>query len=377
MKPSSGKGAQMKVPFRDLRVSDPDQKARLLEAVDRVLTHGRLLMGPEVEVFEQKIARFCGMRYCVGMSSGTDALYLALRSLDIGPGNQVITTPMSWIATLNAIHLCGAEPVFVDIADDLNINAELIESAITPRTKAIVPVHYAGRICDMQKILAVARKHQLRVVEDAAQAFGARKDGVAAGGFGDANAFSINPMKVLAGYGETGAVTTNDAKAHEKLLALRYLGTVNREICYYPSLNAKIDTLQAAMITVSLDYLEANIRRRIEIAHSYCNELKGTVGCPPLPPEGARSCVFFDFQIVAERRDELKSFLEAAGVEVKIKHPLLMPDQPAYGHLPRPSVPKADWLVKRILCLPIHEKLNEEQLHYVVERVKAFYSNKS
>ena len=149
--------AHRKVRFRDLSVTDVHQKSELLQAVDKVLTHGMLVLGPEVERFERKIAEYCGTHYCVGIGSGSDAIYLALRSYDIGLGDEVITTPLSWIATLNAIHLCGARPVFVDICEDLNIDADLIEAAITPSTRAIVPVHFTGRLCDMEKICSVAK----------------------------------------------------------------------------------------------------------------------------------------------------------------------------------------------------------------------------
>ena len=363
-----------KVPFRDLRVTDPALKAALLNAVDKVLSHGQLLLGPEVELFESTIAEYCGTRYCVGMASGTDALYLALRSVGIGPGDEVITTPLSWIATLNAIHICGGESVFVDITEDLNINADLIEEVITPRTKAILPVHFTGRLCDMRKICAVANKYNLLVIEDAAQAYGAYSNGTLAGAFGDVGAFSFNPMKVLPGYGEAGAVLTNDKEVYDMLIALRYLGTVDKEVCYYPSLNAKIDTLQAAMMMVSMNRMGDIVKRRNEIADYYSNALQAVVTCPQ-PPEGIHSqSAFFDYTIIAERRDELQTYLERHGVETKIKHPILMPHQPAYAHLSRVSLPVAERIVKQILSLPIHEKLTAKDIKYVADTVRTFYN---
>jgi dTDP-4-amino-4,6-dideoxygalactose transaminase len=361
------------VRFRDLRVDDPVRKAELLDAVDRVLTHGRLLMGGEVETFERAVAEYCGTSYCVGVSSGTDALYMALRAAGVGPSDEVITTPLSWIATLNAIHLCGATAVFVDVRDDLNIDPALIEGAITPRTKAVVPVHFTGRVCDMDAIIDVAGRHGLTVVEDAAQAFGAHVGGRPAGSFGHVNAFSLNPMKVLAGYGEAGAVTTNDGEVYEALLALRYLGTVNKEVCYYPSLNFKIDTLQAAMLLVSLKYVENAIKSRLRVAAYYEGALSGVVRTPVVPRGAGRRDVFFDFTVRADRRDGLQQYLTRCGVETKVKHPILMPDQPAYAHLPRGSIPVADRLVSKILCLPIHEKLTDDELAYIVSCVKDFY----
>jgi len=362
-----------KIRFRDLSVSDPIMKEKLLNAVDRVLTHGQFIMGDEVKEFEKKVADYCGTKYCVGVSSGTDAIYLALRTLDLAPQDEVITTSLSWIATLNAIHIVGAKPVFVDIADDLNINAELIESAITPNTKVILPVHYTGRLCDMNSILKIAKKHDLAVVEDAAQAFGAMTGGCYAGSFGTLSAFSMNPMKVFPGYGEAGAVLTNNKVAYEKLLALRYLGMVNKEVCYYPSLNAKIDTIQAAMMNVSFNYLEQNIGRRIEIANYYTNELKDVVRCPGIDQSSDSRSVFFDYTVIADSRDELKDYLEMNGIETKIKHPILMPQQPAYKHLYNQSFPVGEKAVKEILCLPIHEKLTLSDLDYIIHHIKRFY----
>ncbi len=361
------------VRFRDLRVTDPVRKSELLDAVDRVLTHGRLLMGDEVEIFERAVAESCGTAYCVGVSSGTDALYMALRASGVGPGDEVITTPLSWIATLNAIHLCGATAVFVDIRDDLNIDPALIEAAITPRTRAVLPVHFTGRVCAMDEILDIANQHGLTVIEDAAQAFGASLGGRPAGSFGHVNAFSLNPMKVLAGYGEAGAVTTNDPQVYETLLALRYLGTVNKEVCYYPSLNFKIDTLQAAMMLVSLKYVEEIIAARLRVAACYEEALSGLVRTPPVPAGPGRRDVFFDFTVAADRRDDLQRYLAERGVETKVKHPILMPDQPAYSHLSRGSIPVADGVVKKILCLPIHEKLTDDDLAYVVSCIDDFY----
>ena len=309
------------------------------------------------------------------MSSGTDAVYLALRSVGIGPGDEVITTPLSWIATLNAIHMCGGVPVFVDIGEDLNLNADLIEEAITQRTKAIVPVHFTGRLCDMEKICSIARKHHLLVVEDAAQAFGANINGTKAGAFADAGAFSFNPMKVLPAYGEAGAVVTGSRETYEKLLSLRYLGTVEREVCYYPSLNSKIDALQAAMLMVSLNYFESNTNRRLEIAQCYSDALAGVVKCPPIPPGGVGRSVFFDYTIITESRDELRAYLGEHGIETKIKHLTLMPNQPAYTHLPRTALPVADNMVTRILSLPIYDKLSASDVEYVTDRVRAFHTN--
>ena len=365
-----------RVRYRDLAVDDPEQRARLLRVVDEVLRSGQLLMGPAIERWEELVAQYCGARHCVGVSSGTNALYLALRALDIGPGCEVIVPAMSWVATANAVVLAGATPVFADIGDDLNLDVADAEAAITPRTRAILPVQYTGRLCDMAAIKRLADRHGLLVIEDASQAFGATDaEGRRAGGFGDAAAFSLNPMKLFPAFGEVGAVLVNDAVVAERIRALRYVGTVNKEVCVEPSLNHKIDTLQAAMMLVSFDWIEPAIVRRLEIARQYGECLAGIVGCPESPSSLAdRRSVFFDYTITSPRRSELRRFLEGRGIEVKIRHPLLMPQQPALRHLDRRPLPNAERLVREILSLPIHEKLTDEQVGYVVEQVVEFHA---
>ena len=232
----------MKIRYRNLSVSDPKLKAELLAAVEQVLDHGWLLLGPEHQEFEKVVADYCGRRHGIGMSSGTDALYFALKALEVGPGDEVIVTPLSWIATVNAIVLNGATPVFVDIDDSLNINADLIEAAITSATKAILPVHFTGRMCEIERIAAIADAHKLHLIEDGAQAFGASANGRMCGSFGILSCFSMNPMKVFNAYGEAGAVLTDDDDLKDRLHSLRYAGTINKQDCHTPSLNGRLDT---------------------------------------------------------------------------------------------------------------------------------------
>lgn len=362
----------MYIPLLDLSVKDQVLKSELLAAVDTVLSHGRVVLGPEVEQFEKKIAEVTQTKFAVGLNSGTDALYLALRSLDVGPGDEVITTPLSWIATLNAIILCGATPVFVDIGEDLNINADLIEEAITPKTKAILPVHFTGKMCDISQIAEIAANHDLILIEDAAQAFGAHVDGRMSGSFGRVSCFSMNPMKVLNAYGEAGAVVTDDEVLYEKLIALRYGGTIDRDDCHYPSLNGRIDTIQAAMLLVSLRYYEDKISRRRKMAEFYSLALGDLVSCPKETP--GYYDVYYTYSVVAERRDELKNYLEARGIESKIHHPILMPYHTAYkDNLSKPNIPVAERQVARILSIPSHENLTMEEAHYVADNIQEFY----
>ncbi len=364
-----------KVRFRKLAVEDDALRARLLEAVDRVLRSGQLIMGQEVLEFERRIAEACGRRQGVGVASGTSALFLALAAHGIGSGDEVITTPLSALGSVNCIAVAGATPVFVDVASDLNIDAALIEAAITPRTKAILPVHYTGRLCDMGRILDIARRHNLIVVEDASQAWGARCHLGSAGGLGDVSAISISQMKILNSYGEGGIVLTDSAEMAERLVSLRYLGSVNREICIEPHLNHKIDTIQAAMTLVAFDQAEPSIARRLDIARRYHEGLSDLVTCPE-PPAGAddRRCVFFDYTIATPHRKMLRRWMEEKGVEVKIRHPLHFGQQPCYQHLSSAAdLPMATRLVGEILSLPIHEKLTDDEIAYVIKSVTGFF----
>ena len=332
------------------------------------------MLGPEVEVLENKIARYSKSKYCIGLSSGTDALHLALKSFNISQSDEVITTPLSWVATFNAIQYCGATPVAVDIGKDLNINVDLIEDAITDKTKAIMPVHFTGRMCNMKKINQIAKKHNLLVIEDAAQAFGAMVNGEYAGTLGDAGCFSFNAMKVCPGYGEMGAILTNNKEIYEKLRILRYLGFDTKgEICYYPSLNNKIDTLLAAMMLTSFKYFNDNFNIRLEISNYYYEKLSSYVKCPQPNKKQDVHCTFFDYTIITEQRDDLQRFLSKKGIETKIKHSKLKTQQPAYNYLAKSNLPQAENMVNQILSLPIHEKLTQNELDYIVESVREFF----
>ncbi len=360
----------MKVPFLDLSVKSTDKKEQLLQAVDKVLSHGRIILGPEVGQFEEKVAASCHTRYAVGMGSGTDALYLALRSLDIGPGDEVITTPLSWIATVNAIVLCGATPVFVDIGENMNINADLIIDAVTEKTKAILPVHYTGRMCDMEQISTIASARGIYIVEDAAQAFGANIHGAMAGSFGEVSAFSMNAMKVFNAYGEAGAVVTSNEELANKLRSLSYAGTVNKEDCHYPSLNGRLDTIQAAMLLVSMEYLDAKIARRREIARYYTDELKDVIACPE---EDDSFQVYYSYVVRTDQRDKFKSYLGSRGVETKVHYPVLMPYHTAYRkQYSDCNLPVAKRVVSEILSIPNHEDLSDSEAEYVAKCVRDF-----
>ena len=361
------------IPYLDLSIKNPTLKKELLDAVDTVLTHGRLVLGPEVEKFEKEIARRAKRKFAVGLSTGTDALYLGLQSIGIGPGDEVITSPLSWIATFHAIARSGATPVCVDICNDQNIDPDKIEAVITPRTKAIMIVHFTGKMCEMDQIMKIANQYGLEVIEDSAQAFGADYKNQPAGSFGKVSCFSMNTMKILNSFGEAGAVVTDDPVLREKLVSLRYSGIVDNEKqqCKYISLNSRLHTLQAAMLLVSLRYVDKKIEKRREIAKFYREELKDIVVCPEDPLEGRH--IYYTFAICAERRDELQSYLTQNGIESKVHHRILMPHQEAYRYLEKYNIQNAERVVSQILSIPNHEALTGEETAYVVKKIKSFY----
>lgn len=365
----------IRVPFLDLRVQDDEERTALLAAIEGVLKHGRIILGPEVEELESGVATYVGRRHAVGVGSGTDALILGLRSLGLGPGDEVITTPLSFIATANAIRIIGAEPVFADIGDDLNIDPATIEPLIGPKTKAIVPVHWAGLVCDMDEIGAIAKRHGLLVFEDCSQAFGARRNGKVSGSWGDAAGFSMNSMKGLASLGEAGMVVTDDAEIADRLRALRYNGLVNREYCHFMGHNGRLDTVQAAALIHRLKGYDAVLRRRNENSDYYDSRLSNLCTIPARPADGLHA--YYTYTIRTGHRDELMAHLQSKGIETKIQHDPLMPAQPDFKGKYRGDFPVAAKLIQEVLCLPANEKITPEQREFVAQCVCDFLSKKS
>lgn len=368
----------IKVPIFDLSVKNHKLRLKLLEALNKVLLHGRLFLGPEVSLLEKKISNLLKIKYIVGVDSGSSALYMSLKTCGIQEGDEVITTPLSWIITSNAIVAAGATPVFVDIDEDLNINTKLIEKQITKKTKAILPMHYAGHLCDMIKIKSLAKKYNLFVIEDCAQAFGAKLGSKYAGSFSDIAAFSLNPMKNFAGYGEAGFVATNNYQYYKKIKLLRHAGTTsdpNKKItnnCIEISLNHKMDTINAALLLVSLknfnkknmikkkifQYYDLNLSNQITRQKIFKNELHGKYVYPI---------------IIDNNRDKLRKFLEIKGIETKIFNEPLIPFAPAYKRYNRYSLEIAKKIVKKILIIPSHDKLTMEQVKHVVKSINYFF----
>ena len=360
-----------KVAFLDLRILDTKERGEILSAINRVFDHGVMVLGAECTDLEEKFASLCRRRYGIGVCSGTTALYLGLRALGIGPGDEVITTALSWVATANAIAMTGASPVFADIRSDLNIDPESVAKLVTKKTKAILPVHYTGKICAIEKLQAIAQAHNIDIVEDAAQAFGATRVGNPSGSFGKIAAFSMNPMKVFAACGEAGMLVTDDQTLSERLISLRYNGTINREVCVESSINARLDALQAAILTARLPKVPSVIARRRELGGLYARRLQGIVEIPLEEPNCTDS--YYTYTIKCDKRDELKTFLESRGVETKIQHPALMPEQPVYQGKTKGDYPHAQKIVKQILSIPCNEKITNNQVDYVCDQIIEFF----
>jgi dTDP-4-amino-4,6-dideoxygalactose transaminase len=351
------------VPFNNLAVLDESLRMEYLAAMDKVMKHGRIILGPEVKELEKKISSFCERRFAVCVGSGTDALIVALMGLGIGRGDEVILGALSWIASANAVKMVGANPVFVDVDQSMNIDPNCVENAITSRTKAILAVDYTGKVCRMEELSAIAQRHGLFLIEDAAQAFGARRLNRPAGSFGDISCFSMNPMKVFGALGEAGAVVTNDSELNERLIELRYNGMRNRTKSYSIGLNARIDTLHAAVMLCRLNTFQTNLERRRYIASHYDALLNGKVS-KPLRREGEFD-TYFCYCIFSAQRDELFNKLTEAGIECKTREWDYLPQHPSLMGECVISAKRAKRFSSEMLCLPIGEHLTDNDVESV------------
>ncbi len=361
------------VSYVDLSAQNAQLKDQLEQAISAVLNQGQFILGPEVREFEGKFADYCGTRYAVGVGNGTDAIILTLKALGIGPGDEVITAPNSFLASASAIFLTGATPVFIDVLDDFNINPELLESVINERTKAILPVHLTGRPADMHAIIAIAERKGLAVIEDAAQAIGARYYGQRVGSFGIAGCFSLHALKNLNACGDGGVITTNDEGIYRYLLKARNHGLHSRDECEFWSINSRLDALQAAILRVKLKYLDGWTEARRAHAKFYREHLADVV---KVPQELSHEyIVYHTFIVQTDQRDKLQRHLTARGVETKVHYPIPIHLQEAARSL---GYGKGDFLVAerqagRILSLPIYPELSHEQIEHVVISIRSFF----
>jgi dTDP-4-amino-4,6-dideoxygalactose transaminase len=365
-----------KVPF----VNYPEHYRRMWDevigAISEALSKGDLLLRGQLRQFEQDIALFVGAKYAVGLNSGTDAMLLSLKAANIGSGDEVITVAHTFVATISVIVFCGAKPVLVDVGEDMNMNVEQVEQSITPKTRAIIPVHLNGRLCDMKRLMKIAKERNLMIIEDAAQALGATFQGQKAGSFGLSGCFSLYPAKILGAAGDGGFLTTSEEEIDENIRLLRDHGQDRKtgNIFFY-GFNSRLDNIQAAILNVKMKYLPKWIERRREIAKIY-HEGLSDISKIKLPPPPTSSGPYYDvyqnYVIRAKNRDNLVKFLENEGVETIVSW-----RTPNHFHtalkLKHFKLPVTEQLCNEVVSLPIYPELNNEQAEYVISVLHDFY----
>lgn len=348
-------------------------KAEFNGVFEEVMAGGDFILRRHLEAFEKNIAAYVGTKHAIGVNTGTDALYLSAHALDFGPGDEVITVTHTFVATVGAIVQCGARPVLVDIKDDFNMDVDQVEKVITEKTRGIIPVHLNGHACQMDRIMELAARHDLKVVEDAAQALGATFQGRKCGSIGDTGIFSFYPAKMLGTAGDGGIICTNDDGLARKLRALRDNGRVDSvDVIECFGYCSRLDNLHAALLDMKFKYFEQWVARRREIAEMYD---KGLAGLPGLIPHPRSGCAFFDvyqnYVIRSDRRDELSAHLKASGIEVLISWRTPLHRQKALG-LSHFNLPMTERVSAEVLSLPMYPELTDDEVIMVIEAVHSF-----
>lgn len=348
----------------------------ILSKIGEVVRKGDFTLGRAVDEFEREFAEVVGAKHAIGVGSGTDALFLSLKALGVGEGDEVITTPFTFYATIGAICTAGARPVFVDVLDDFNINPDNIEAAITPKTKAILPVHWSGKPCRMDEILNIADRHGLQVVEDSCHGIQARYKGKGAGSFGAFGAFSMHPLKNLNVWGDGGLACTNSDELAEKMRLMRNHGLVDRDHCAMFAYNSRLDTIQAVIASHLIKKIDHITSSRISNSLYFDEQLKdiSQVTIPQRDAEHVKQ-VFHIYSLRYERRDELQAFLEGKGVDAKVHYPIPMHLQPAaaaFGYKAG-DFPIAEACCATTMSLPVHEFITRDQQDHAVELIREFY----
>ena len=364
-----------KVPFVNYKRQYQQLKGEFDGVFAEVMSGGDFILRRHLEAFEKEIAAFVGTKHAIGVNTGTDALYLSAHALDFGPGDEVITVAHTFVATVGAIVQCGATPILVDIQDDFNMDVDLIEPAITSRTKGIIPVHLNGHACQMDIIMSLAEKYDVKVIEDAAQALGASFKGSRCGSFADTAIFSFYPAKMLGAPGDGGMVCTNDYSLARKLRAFRDNGRVdNVEVVECFGWNTRLDNLHAAILDMKFRYFDKWVQRRREIAQMYDRGLTGIDGLLPHPNSNADYFdVYQNYVIRCKNRNKLVEHLRNAGVEVLISWPNPMHKQKAL-ELSHFSLPMTERISAEVVSLPMYPELTDEEVEYVINAVASFFS---
>jgi len=371
----------MRVPLLDLKEQNQTLRPEIEAALARVLDSNGFILGPEVSALEKELADYCGVKHAIGCASGSDALLLALMAFDVGPGDEVITTPYSFFATVSSITRLGAKPVFVDIdPQTYNLDISQVEAKITSKTKAIEPVHLYGQSSDMAALTEIAERHGIPVVEDAAQAIGAEEHGKRVGSIGEIGCFSFYPSKNLGGMGDGGFLTTNDDTLADKLLALRVHGSHQKYYHEWVGLNSRLDGFQGAVLRVKLPHLDKWTERRQENSAAY-RRMFTDAGLTeevilPLERENVRH-IYNQFVVrVPGKRDELKEFLAANDIGTDVYYPVSLHLQQCFAYLGHREgdLPESEKASRETLALPIFPELKNEQIEYVVNKIAEFYA---
>jgi dTDP-3-amino-3,4,6-trideoxy-alpha-D-glucose transaminase len=369
----------VEIPTVDLKAQYLSVQPELDAAITRVLASGQFILGSEGNAFEREFAEYCGVSYAVGVDSGTSAIQLALLACGIRPGDEVITVSHTAVATIAAIEMTGAQPVLVDVDPaDYTLNPSCLATALTRRTRAIIPVHLYGCPADLESILVFARAHHLDVIEDCAQAHGARYHGKSVGGWGRLAAFSFYPTKNLGGYGDGGAVLTNDPALAQQVHRLRQYGWNENRISVQKGLNARLDELQAAILRVKLRHLDAWNDRRRELAALYKTLLADTSLILPIERPGVRH-VYHQFVIRHREREALRAYLAERGIHTQVHYPVPVHLQPAYNNLRRvpDNLPVTEISANEILSLPIYPEMTSDDVKKVCQSLHWFHKSKT
>lgn len=363
------------IPYINLSISKKKYRNHISPLLEEVFLQGNFVGGRSIENFEKNFAEYCDSKYAIAVSSGTDALILALKAFDIGADDEVITVSNSFIATANAIAWLGAKPIFVDIKDDLLIDYSKIEDAITSKTKAIMPVHLMGLPCDMSEINKIAKKYKLKIIEDAAQSVGTTYKGKKTGSLGDIGCFSLHPLKNLSGIGDGGIITTNSREIAKKLMMLRNNGLKDRDNQEIIGIVARLDAIKAVVLNERLEKLNNIILKRIKKAQLYIHNLKGISSVEMINYSKQKVHTYHIFVIKVKKRDKLQRFLMKNGIETKIHYPKLIHTQKLYKNQ-KFNLPNSERLVKKILTLPI-ANVSKDEINYICKKIKDFYKKES
>jgi dTDP-4-amino-4,6-dideoxygalactose transaminase len=364
-----------RVPFVDPKTHYRRLKVEIDSAITACLANGDLVYRQQLKDFEQRLAAFVGTKYAVGVNSGYHALHFSLLAAGIGPGDEVVTVAHTFVATVSAIVHCGAKPVLIDVGSDYNIDLNLLERSIGPRTKAIIPVHLNGRVCDMERLMSIANQRGVLVIEDAAQALGATFKGKGAGSFGLTGCFSFYPFKILGGFGDGGAITTNNPEIARKASLFRYNGE-DRETgeYHYHGYTALLDNVQAAVLAVKLSYLPKWIEHRRQIADLYRRGL-GEIPNLQLPhhADGSFRDIFQNYVIRTPKRDDLREHLRLSGIETLVHWP-----KPIWEHrglrLDNPNLPQTESICREVISLPMSAETTPEHVEITVASIRDFYA---